>query len=226
MAEMTKRFTDHLRELAAPIWQAQHKHPFVRGIGDGSLDPERFKFWVRQDYIFLVDYARLFSLAAARAPDAATTERLAALAHSTLTVEMDLHRSYAARFGISRKELEQEEKSPTTQGYGDFLLRTATLGDYAELVAAVLPCMWSFSEIGLRLAEGGRPADERYAEWIDIYSAPAFAELATWCREIVDTAAQGLPPSALKRMETAFITSSRYELMFWESAWQQQTWPA
>ena len=223
---MTKRFTDHLRELAAPIWQAQHEHPFVRWIGDGSLDLERFKFWVRQDYLFLVDYAHLFSLAAARAPDMTTMERLTGLAHSTLTVEMDLHRSYAAKFGISRKELEQEEKSPATQGYGDFLLRTATLGDYAELVAAVLPCMWSFSEIGQRLAKGVRPADERYSAWIDMYSAPEFAELASWCREIVDAAASGLPESALARMETAFITSSRYELMFWESAWQQQTWPA
>ena len=62
------RFTDRLHELAEPIWEAQHAHPFVRGIGDGTLDPERFRFYVRQDYLFLIEYARLLALGCARAP--------------------------------------------------------------------------------------------------------------------------------------------------------------
>ena len=55
---MRGRFTDHLHELGAPIWQAQHEHPFVRGIGDGTLGLEKFTHWVRQDYLFLIEFAR------------------------------------------------------------------------------------------------------------------------------------------------------------------------
>jgi len=223
---MSQRFTDRLLRLAQPVWEAQHGHPFVRGIGDGSLDIEKFKFWVGQDYLFLIDYARLLALAVARAPDLDSMRRFADLVQATLSVEMDLHRSYAAEFGISIAELEAEEKAPTTRGYTDFLLRVATLGEFSELIAALLPCMWGFSDIGQRLAQGPRPADQRYAKWIEMYSSAEFAELAVWCRALVDRVAEGLPEETLRRTEDAFLTSSRYELLFWEMAWQRQRWPA
>jgi thiaminase/transcriptional activator TenA len=179
---------------------------------------------VCQDYLFLIDYARLLALAVARAPDLDSMRRFADLVHDTLNVEMDLHRSYAAEFGISITELEAEEKAPTTRGYTDFLLRVAALDEFSELIAALLPCMWGFSHIGQRLAQGSRPTDERYAKWIEMYSSREFAELAKWCRGLVDRAASGLPEDRLRRMEDAFITSSRYELLFWEMAWRQERW--
>src|SRR5690348_3905614 len=123
-------FSTRLRRLAEPIWAAQHAHPFVRGIGDGSLPLDAFRHWVRQDYLFLIDYCRLFALAAARAPDLATMTRFAELLGATLGTEMELHRGYAADFGITRDELEREVAGPTTRAYVDFLLRTAALGDY------------------------------------------------------------------------------------------------
>jgi thiaminase (transcriptional activator TenA) len=223
---MAERFTDHLRRLADPIWEAQHAHPFVRGIGDGTLDLERFAFWVRQDYLFLIEYSRLFGLAAARAPDLDTMGRFADLLQATLRTEMDLHRGYAAQFGISAEDLEREVPAPTTRGYTDFLLRVAAIGDFAELAAALLPCMWGFSEVGRRLAEGERPTDSRYAAWVDMYADSEFAALAEWCRGLVDRLAEGASPETRRRMEEAFVTSSRYELAFWEATYNMESWPA
>jgi thiaminase/transcriptional activator TenA len=222
---MSERFTDHLRRLAGPVWEAQHAHPFVRGIGDGTLDLKKFAFWVRQDYLFLIEYARLFGLAAARAPDLETMGRFADLLQTTLKTEMGLHRVYAGQFGISREDLERETPAPTTRGYTDFLLRTATVGDFAELAAALLPCMWGFSEVGQRLAGAGRPDDPRYAAWIDMYADPEFAALAEWCRGLVDRLAEAAPLEARRKMEDAFLTSSRYELQFWEATYNMESWP-
>ncbi len=222
---MPERFTDRVRHKAAGIWEAQHQHPFVRGIGDGTLDLQRFKFWLRQDYVFLTDYARLLGLAAARSPDLETMTRLAGLLRETLETEMGLHRAYAAEFGISRQELEREQSAPATQAYSDFLLRVAATGDFAELAAALLPCMWAFSEIGQRLATQRALADNRYARWIAMYSSPEFADLAQWCRELLDKLAAGLPERELKQLEEAFLTSSRYEWQFWEMAWKMERWP-
>jgi len=222
---MSERFTNRLRREAAAIWEAQHQHPFVRGIGDGKLDLEKFKFWLRQDYVFLIEYARLLALAAARSPDLETMTRFAGLLEETLETEMSLHRTYADEFGISRKELEQEQPAPTTRAYTDFLLRVATIGDFAELTAALLPCMWSFSEIGQRLALQPAPDDKRYAQWIAMYSSKEFAELAGWCRDLLDNLAAGLPERELKKLEEAFLTSSRYEWQFWEMAWKMERWP-
>ena len=220
-----ERFSDRLRNLADPIWSAQHAHPFVRGIGDGSLGIDRFEYWVRQDYLFLIEYCRLFGLAAARSPDLATLIRFAELLRATAVTEMSLHRELAASLGITEAELEGERMAPTTQVYTDFLLRTAATDDFSELCAALLPCMWGFSEIGLQLARGPRPTEPRLAAWIDSYSDPAFAALANWCRDLVDGLAAQAGPAIRSRMEAAFRTSSRYELAFWEMAWTKERWP-
>lgn len=219
-------FSIHLRRKADPIWRAQRDHPLVRGIGDGTLDPASFAFWLRQDYLFLIDYSRLFATAVLRAPDLESMTRFAGLLHETMTREMNLHRSYVEGFGITAADLEGAQKAPTTQGYTDFLLRTATTGDYAELLGALLPCMWGYSELGLILAARGFPAEERYARWIETYADPEFAQLAAWCRGLADAACAGLPEPALRRVEDAFITASRYELAFWEMAWTQERWPS
>lgn len=223
---MSASLSDRLREAAASVWEAQHAHPFIRGVGDGSLSLDRFAYWVRQDYLFLIEYARLLALAAARAPNLADMTKLAALANETLTGEMSLHRSYAAQFGVGEDELERERPSPTCRAYADFLVRVAATGGFAEIVGALLPCMWGFSEIGRRLAERGKPADSRCAEWIETYASPEFAALAEWCKGLLDRAADGLPEPELARVEDAFLTSSRYELLFWEMAWNQERWPA
>lgn len=210
-------FSAEVRGAADAIWQAQHDHPFVRGIGDGTVDVERFKRWVRQDYRFLVEYCRVLALAAARAPDLTTLRKFAELLQATAVTEMDLHRSYAAGFGITAEELETEAMAAVTRAYTDFLLRTSATGDFGELAAALLPCMWGFNEIGLRLAERGRPADERSAAWIDTYADPAFTELTAWCRDLVDGLAEEAGPGTRARMREAFLVSSQYELAFWDA---------
>jgi thiaminase (transcriptional activator TenA) len=213
-------FSAELRQAAAPVWEAQVAHPFVAGIGDGSLPEDRFRFYVRQDYLFLIDYGRLLSLAAARAPRLEWMRRFAALSQAVLETEMDLHRQFAARWGITAEQLESERTAPATDAYCDYLLRTAALGDFAELAAAVLPCMWSYAEIGTRLAEAGRPDHVGYAEWITMYASDDFGELAAWCRELTDAAAASVAGPGRRRMHAAFRASSEHELAFWESAWR------
>lgn len=223
---VTQTASTRFRAAADPIWEAQHRHPFVRGIGDGTLDPDRFGFWLRQDWLYLIDYSRLFAAGALRAPDLAAMTAFAELMRGIMVTEMDLHRSYVAGFGITEADLERETKAPTTQGYTDFLLRVATTGDYAELLGALLPCLWGYNEIGLRLAEQSMPDDARYRAWIEMYASEEFTRLATWGRELTDEACDSLPETALKRVEEAFVTSSRYELAFWEMAWTRESWLA
>ncbi len=216
-------FSAELREAAAPVWEAQVAHPFVAGIGDGSLPEDRFRFYVRQDYLFLTDYGRLLALAAARAPRLEWMRRFAALAQAVLETEMDLHRQFAARWGITAEQLESETTAPATDAYCDYLLRTAALGDFSELAAAVLPCMWSYSEIGRHLAAAGALGSEPtqpYAEWVEMYASDEIGELAAWCRELTDAAAAEVAGPGRRRMHDAFRASSEHELAFWDSAWR------
>jgi thiaminase (transcriptional activator TenA) len=212
--------SDELRATSDAVWEAQHDHPFVRGIGDGTLDEERFRFYVRQDYRFLVDYARLLALGAARAPRIEQMRTFAGLAQGVLETEMALHVGLAQRWGIGADELEAEPAAPATRAYCDFLLRVAALGDFAELCAALLPCMWGYAEIGARLAAAGPPEHPGYAAWIATYADDEFQAIAGWARELTDAAAVDAGPGAVERMHAAFRTSSELELAFWEAAWR------
>jgi thiaminase (transcriptional activator TenA) len=218
-------FSQHLRKSADEIWEAQHAHPFVTGIGDGTLNLTKFGYWLRQDYLYLIDYARLFGAGMLKAPSLELMNTMAQMGHEILHTEMDLHRSYVAEFGITAKELEAETKAPTCQGYTDFLLRTATVGDFPELMGALLPCIWGYGEVGERLASRDLPDDDRLRRWIEMYASEEFLRLGDWCRAATDEVCEGLPPSVLKRVADAFVTSSRYELAFWEMAWTGETWP-
>jgi thiaminase/transcriptional activator TenA len=218
-------FSAVLRADSAAVWQAQHDHPFVRGIGDGTLPDSVFAHFVAQDYVFLVAYARLLALGAARAPDLATMTRFAQLTQAILGEEMELHRSLCAGIGLDVATLEATVPAPTTQAYTDFLLRTAALGDFPELAAALLPCMWGYAELGARLAQGPPPATARHREWIATYADPSFQELAAWCRELVDRLGTEAAPAQRARMTFAFRTCSRLELAFFQMAWTLEDWP-
>ena len=219
-------YVDDLEKKAEPIRRAILQHQFVTGIGDGTLDVDKFKFYVRQDYVYLIDYSRVIALASAKAPDLETMSWFARLLDGTLNTEMELHRSYCAEFGISPAQLEQTVAAPTTTAYTTFLLATAYQGSYPELVAAFLPCQWGYWEIGDYLSRRGEPASAPlYARWIRMYADPEFMELAHWVRSLVDRLASGLPPKQLEAVEQAYLTSLRYEFMFWDMAYRQESWP-
>jgi thiaminase/transcriptional activator TenA len=214
------RFTETLFEAAREIWDAQLRHPFVRGIGDGTLDPSIFERWVRQDYLYLREFARVFAFAAARADRLESMSWYAAALHLTLNTEMQLHREYAERFGIAAADLAAEPMWPTTRAYTDFLVRTAATGDLAELVAALLPCAWGYVYLAEALAAEGPPSDPRYAEWVAQYASDEFREASDWLRSEMDRLAGGAIPEARARLTETFVVSSRYELRFWDMCWE------
>jgi thiaminase/transcriptional activator TenA len=217
-------FTDTLAADADPIFAAIRDHPMVDRLGDGTLDEAPFRRWVRQDYVYLVDYSRVFAHGAARAPDLDRMGTFAELLSETVNTEMDLHRAYAAEFDITEAELAATEPSPTTRAYTDFLVRTAATGTFGDLVAALLPCMWGFNDTATRLRERGLPDDERYVEWIETYAGEEFTELTTWCKGLMDDAAADAPAEARERYRRLFRTSARYEYRFWDAAWTGETW--
>ena len=216
--------SDECYAAAKPIWDAQLEHPFVKALGDGSLEVERFKRWVLQDYRYLKEFARVFAWAAAKADRLEAMSWYAMVLNLTLNTEMELHRTYAGRFGISLEDLEAEPMWPTTRAYTDFLVRTAADGDMADLLAALLPCAWGYVYIAQRLAKQSPPEDQRYVDWIAQYASQEFADAAEWLKTELNRAADGVSPDKSKRLIDLFVLSSQYEWEFWEMCWDGETW--
>ena len=114
---MTTRdsFTHAIRAKAQAIWDRELKHPFVRGLGDGTLPIDRFRFYLAQDYVFLTEYCRVFALAAAKAPDLQTIGVFTRLLDETLNTDCNCIATTASALGLrnpTSRRLHQRQ-SPT-----------------------------------------------------------------------------------------------------------------
>jgi thiaminase/transcriptional activator TenA len=198
------RLSEELHDIGHPLLGAQLAHPTVTGIARGDLSDAVFRSWLEQDYLFLLDYTRVFAKLAWQAPDPHLGD-LVDLAHATWHEELDLHRSLSAGFGA---DLDGAKKGPACVAYTEFLLASAA--DYAEGLAALYPCMWGYSTLGRILAEHP-PVEPRYRAWVTTYADPGFAALAARIAEMIDEAA---PDPA--RAKALFRQGMAHELAFWD----------
>lgn len=219
-------FSDRLFKKVEPVWNSYLEHPFVKGIGEGSLGKEKFIHYMKQDYVYLIEYARIFAIGSAKANDLKTMTIFANLLHGTMNFEMDLHRTYAARFGISNEDLENTEPSATMTAYTSYMLSQAQLGGVENTIAAVLACAWSYNWIGKKLAEWpGALEQELYGDWVKTYSSDEFTTIAEDCIGLINDIAKGKTEDELKKLEEIFVKTSYFEYMFWDMAENISRWP-
>lgn len=219
-------FSQHLKKTAQPIWDAQFRHPFVKSLGEGTLPQEKFKFYILQDALFLLELARVFAAAAQKAGDMETMAHFAKLLSDTLTVERALHQDYGKAWRMDERQMMSVEMAPTNYAYTRHLLYVAETGTPAEITVAGLPCAWIYCEVGEHLLGSGPPSHTHpYRNWLNLYASPEFAEVARWMREKVDGWVAEAGKEERRRMESHFVISSRYEYLFWEMAWKEERWP-
>ena len=215
--------TDKLHEAAAPIWAKCLAHPFVAGIGDGSLPAEKFRYFMLQDYLYLFDYARVFALGVVKARDPELMRAFAANVDATLNGEMNLHRAYMKRLGITEEQVLSVRPALDNLSYTNYMLSVAHTGTTAEIVAAILACSWSYAEIGQTLAKvPGALGHPFYGEWIASYAGEECAAVNAGLIDLMNRLARDAGPEQLQRLEDIFCNCSRYELGFWDMAWEMR----
>jgi len=202
--------------LSSELWTANQdlaeaclKHPFVQGIGDGSLEQAKFAYYVGQDAFFLEAFARAYSIAAAKAPDWEGFTTFHNLAGGVLE-ELRLHESYASQWGVN---LHSIEPGTATRRYTDFLLATAWGGDVGLTAAAMSPCMRLYAFLGEQLARNGIP-NHQYADWIRTYSSADFQPLAQQLEILVENYA-----SASAQVHSTYRYAMLCERDFFQAAW-------
>lgn len=218
-------FSEHVRQKTDAVWQAIFNHPFVDGMTDDSLPEEKFRYWLRQDYLYLKDYARMFALGASKAHDLETMGWFAKLFDGIVNFEMEGHRRYAASFGVGLDELEGGEMAPTCRAYTRELLYTAAHGSLGELTSSLLPCLAGYAETGDHMAARRMPENEFYRQWVEMYISDEFKELGNYCADLLDRLAENAKPEDLAVWEDRYLHSARFELLFWEMCWTQEEWP-
>lgn len=219
------QFSQRLFLKGKPIWEACLEHPFLKELSNGTLEEDKFCFYVKQDYVYLKDYIKLFALGMVKSDSLEDIQAFSKCANAIVNIEMDAHIEYAKKFGITKGELQATKPNANNLSYTKFMLQVSTEGSLAELLAALLPCMWSYAFIGSTLAKNEKALEHPlYREWILTYADKEYNNHNKWCIELMDREAEGLPERELKKLEEIFILSSKYEYMFWDGCYKKESW--
>ena len=212
-------FSRHVREEAAPILDAIHRHPFNQELAKGTLRKETFQFYLKQDSLYLIDFARALAIAGARAPRVEDMAAFLQFAQGAVSAERSLHQHYFDLYEIHV----DVPQGPGCFSYTQFLLTTAALRDQAETVSALLPCFWVYREVG-RYVQARSGPENPYRKWIDTYAGTEFDAVVSGAISLLDRAARQANPRQRALMRDAFLVSCRLEWMFWDSAYRLEKW--
>lgn len=207
------------RAAAADDWAAHVGHEFVRGLADGSLPRERFLHYLRQDYIFLIHFARAWALAVVKAGDLEEMRVAAATTEELIEQEMRLAVETCAAEGISEWELAATLETPENMAYTRYVLEAGYSGDFLDLMAALSPCVLGYGEIGARLIAGEHA--EAYRPWIETYGGERYLELCRKVGALIDRAAADRLGEDVERsprwprLVEHFRNATRLEVRFW-----------
>ncbi|RLG84292.1 MAG: thiaminase II [Thermoprotei archaeon] len=214
--------TSLLRKEADPIWRKIFEHPFVIELYKGTLPLEKFKYYVIQDYNYLIGMLRAYSLAAAKA-DYDVARLAIEIAYLDATIEMDNYIKLLGKLGLRLEDVINTEPAPTNTAYMNFLIVTCALGTPLECLVSTLPCFWSYMEIAKThedlLKEN---KNQLYRSWAEVYLTKEYTELVERLKNAVNKLWDGTNYDKLKKL---FIMGSRYEWMFWDMAYKMEKWP-
>ena len=215
---------ERFRADCAPAWASLHAHPFMRELAAGTLPPETFRFYVEQNLMYLPEYAKAMAVGVAKAPDVETmrwfAEALAGVVENEIPENRELLERILALGAEDRGGA--REMAPANLAYTSFLVATALQHGPLEIMAAIVPCTWSYGDIATGLGVADHPV---YAQWVRFFGSPEYTEIIREMRARFDAMASGLGEDALRRLSHFFTAGTRLERGFWDMAYELEQWP-
>ncbi len=217
------KVSERLRRDADNIWKRVIEHPFVVELYGGVLPIDKFKFYILQDYNYLISAIKNLSIISSKADSVDAMRELIEILHLESVSEFEGYEEFLRKLGYTIDDAVNVEPTPMNVSYVSFLLSTSSLKSYVESIASVLPCFWSYAEIAEYHKDKLRKNGNRlYVEWASVYLSEPYLNLVEKIKKLVDNAGKEAPYEKLKM---TFITASRYEYMYWDSIYNMHTWP-
>jgi len=217
-------FSRGLKAEATKVWEEGYNHPFVQEIGQGTLDKEKFKFYLLQDYLYLLQYAKVFATAAIKSDTEELMTNFTKIQYYILANEMGLHREYMAGFGIKSEDMNNVKSSLYNRTYTANMLAIGHTGGLAEIMATIFPCAWTYSDWSKRLKEqyADKLEGNFYRTWIEKYASGEFEESFAWFYDTLDNLVSNMTDKQRGKIKDIFISSVEFEYLFWDMAYNQQ----
>ncbi len=221
--EIILKLTERLYESVKEIWESYNSHPFVKGIAYGTLPIENFKFYMLQDHLYLLQYAKVFALGLIKSNSERDMRLFARLISDTLDTENKVHQDYLKKLGITREDIDNAKTSIVTDSYTNYMISIAFKEGLEELAVSVLACAWSYKLIGDFMETVPNSKNHKfYGHWINTYTSKEFRDSIQIIMDMVDRLGKGYSEEQIQNLEKILINCSRYEYMFWDMAWNKE----
>lgn len=202
-------------------WRTYIEHPFVRGLGEGTLPRACFEHYLKQDYLFLIQFARAYGLAAFKSQTIEDLREAKAGLAAILDVELGLHVEFCAGWGLSEAELARLPEATATLAYTRYVLERGLAGTLLDLQVALAPCILGYAEIGewLMAQPFTRRDGNPYEAWIAMYAGSEYQQVArAAARQLERLGAAETSPARRTALARTFRDATRLEIGFWEMA--------
>ncbi|MEY8319746.1 thiaminase II [Lachnospiraceae bacterium 46-61] len=212
-----------LYESVEEIWKSYLQHPFVKQLGEGILSPDIFRYYMIQDYLYLLEYSKVFALGVVKSKQEKLMRKFASMVHNTLNEEMNIHKIYMERLGISEQEVTTSRQSLANRSYTSYMLEVAYNGDALDVLVAILCCAWSYQVIGEHHSNIPNALQHAlYGEWIRGYSSEKYRKDIEELIALTDEWGKDISQNRIEELKTVFIHCSRYEYAFWDMSYKKE----
>ncbi len=218
------KFTDRLYKENEFLWQKYLTHPFIKEMIDESLDIEKFKYYMLQDYIYIKEYLKVFAIGLSKTDDALLRTNLAK-SIAAIGWEVDnVHVKYMDKIGITEDEVKNVVADINNKSYTSYMITKAYQGDESYTLAAVLSCSWSYYYIGKYVLEQNPTIlkNSYFAEWVSAYSSEEYAAANQVLIDTMNQFAEGKSAKELDELAEIFKDCSLYEYGFWDMAYEMK----
>ena len=218
MTDATQYRFDDLKTACETDWRAYIQHDFVAQLADATLPRDSFQHYLKQDYLFLIHFARAFALAAYKSRTLADLRQAHEGLKAIVDLELGLHVDYCREWGISEAELEALPEARATMAYTRYVLDTGHRGDLLDLHVALAPCVIGYGEVANRINQRSstvRGADNPYDAWIAMYESAEFQDAMQTEQQWIDARLGEVTSSRFEELVTVFRDATRLEIDFW-----------
>ncbi|OUR76633.1 thiaminase II [Alphaproteobacteria bacterium 46_93_T64] len=210
---------DRLKAANEDVWSVYTEHDFVSGLQTGQLPEKAFQFYLKQDYLFLMHFARAYALAAYKADNLADMKAASETVTALVDTEMRLHVEYCAGWGITEAEMQAVEEAPENMAYTRYVLEKGMSGDILDLYVALAPCVVGYGEIGARLLVSANTNRDKnpYLPWIEMYGGDEYQPVSDAAIEQIDRLAKTrFTEARFDSLSKTFREATKLEAGFWQ----------
>ena len=215
-------FSETIINEAQKYLKIQLKKRFLVEMAEGKLEKNKFNYWLRVDYPYLINMSKVVAIGKAKSED---DDDYHAMTIHTKGVEDEMldHQDHAKNNKLSLKDISNPKSmGPIKHSYTRHQLSSAYSGDIGDLQASLLSCQWSYHNLAIEMQKYYTKNSNPYKTWIEDYAKKENGFKLS-CK-LLDRKALKYGKHAEERMKNIFFISVFHETALWDEYYNMTKW--